>query len=57
MPFELSNAPASFQRYLNKIFAKKLDIFLIVYLDNILIYMKNPGQSHIEAVRYILDQF
>ncbi len=37
MPFGLSNTLASFQRYINKILAKKLDIFVIVYLDDILI--------------------
>ena len=52
MPFGLSNAPATFQGYINK----KLDIFVIVYLDGILIYTKDPGQPHIEAVRWILDQ-
>ena len=43
VPFSLSNAPASFQGYINKIFAKKLDIFVIVYLNDILIYTKDPG--------------
>ena len=43
MPFGLSNAPATFQRYFNKILAKKLDIFVIVKLDDILIYTKDPG--------------
>ena len=38
MPFRLSNAPASFQGYVNKILAEKLDVFIIVYLDDILIY-------------------
>ena len=38
MPFGLFNAPASFLSYINKILAKKFDIFVIVYLDNILIY-------------------
>ena len=37
MPFGLSNVPATFQGYVNKILAKKLDVFVIVYLDNILI--------------------
>lgn len=37
MPFGLSNAPTSFQGYINKILAEKLDIFVIIYLDNILI--------------------
>ena len=55
MPFELCNASASFQDYINKILAKKLDIFVIVYLNDIFIYIKDPGQSYIEAVRWMLD--
>ena len=38
MPFGLFNALIIFQRYIIKILAKKLDIFVIVYLDDILIY-------------------
>ena len=56
MLFGLSNDPATFQEYVNKILAKILDIFVIVYLDNILIYTENPGQPHVEAVRWVLDQ-
>ena len=56
MPFGLFNALATFQGYVNKILTEKLDIFVIVYLDDILIYIKDPGQPHIEAVRWILDQ-
>ncbi len=41
IPFDLSNAPASFQGYINKILAEKLDIFIVIYLDNILIYTKD----------------
>lgn len=41
--FGLSNVPTSFQGYINKILTKKLDIFVIVYLDNILIYTKDFG--------------
>ena len=33
MSFGLFNAPASFYSYINKILAKKLDIFVIVYPD------------------------
>ena len=40
MPFKLPNAKASFQGYISKILAKKLYNFIIVYLDNILIYIK-----------------
>ena len=43
IPFCFSNAPATFQGYVNKILAEKLDIFIIVYLDDILIYTKDPG--------------
>ncbi len=43
MPFGLSNTPASFQSYINKIFAEKLDIFVMVYLDDISIYIKDLG--------------
>lgn len=43
MPFGLSNAPTSLQTYINKIFAEKVDIYVIVYLDDILIYTENPG--------------
>ena len=55
MLFRLFNALASFQGYINKILAKKFDIFVIVYLDDILIYTKNLGQGYIEAVRWVLD--
>ena len=57
MPFELMNAPASFQGFINKILAEKLNIFVIVYLDNILIYIDNDGDGHIAAVRWVLRQF
>ena len=57
MFFGLFNAPTTFQRYVNKILVDKLDIFVIVYLDDILIYTKNFRQPYIEAVRWVLDQF
>ncbi len=56
MPFGLSNAPASFQGYINKILVEKLDIFIVVYLNNILVYIEDPGQPHVEAVRWVLEQ-
>ena len=50
MPFGLTNAPATFQGYINKILAEKLNVFVIVYLDNILIYTKDESESHVQAV-------
>ena len=41
MLFGLSNALASFYDYINKIWAKKLSFFIIVYLINIFIYIKD----------------
>ena len=49
--FGLSNASASFHGYINKILAKKLNIFVIIYLNDILIYTKDLGQAHINAIR------
>src|SRR6202030_3164005 len=41
MPFGLSNGPAAFQRFMNDIFADMLDVCVVVYLDDILIYSDN----------------
>ena len=56
MPFSFFNALITFQRYINKILAEKIDIFIIVYLDDILIYIKDPGQPHVKVVCWILNQ-
>ena len=45
--FELFNTLASFQGYVNKI----LVVFIIVYLDDILIYSKDGSQGYVKAVR------
>ena len=44
MPFGLTNALAIFQDYINKILVEKFNVFVIVYLDDILIYIKNKGK-------------
>ena len=56
MLFRLLNIPASLQGYINKILTEKLDIFVIVYLDDIFIYIKDPGQAHIDAVLWVPDE-
>ncbi len=50
MSFGLTNAPATFQNYINKILVEKLDVFVIVYLDDIFIYTENKEEGYIEAV-------
>jgi len=39
--FGLSNAPSAFQRFMNDIFSDLLDVSIVIYLDNILIYSDN----------------
>jgi len=53
MPFGLSNAPASFQRWMNEILSDYLDIFCVAYLDDILIFSSNKEthRKHVRAVR------
>ena len=46
----LSNTLTTFQGYINKILTKKFDIFIIIYLNNILIYIKNLKQLYIKAI-------
>ena len=38
MPLSLTNTPAAFQRFVNTIFADMLDVCIVIYLDDILIY-------------------
>ena len=51
IPFGLTNALATFQVYINEILEEKLNVFVIVYLDDILIYTKNKGKKYVKVVR------
>jgi RNase H-like domain found in reverse transcriptase/Reverse transcriptase (RNA-dependent DNA polymerase)/Integrase zinc binding domain/Chromo (CHRromatin Organisation MOdifier) domain len=55
MPFGLTNAPASCQRLINDTLHEYLDIFVVAYLDDILIFSKTKNE-HIEHVRKVLDK-
>lgn len=48
--FGLFNISKSFQDYIMKILAKKLDIFVIFYEDNILIYKKEICLSNVKPI-------
>ncbi|MDV3201193.1 MAG: reverse transcriptase family protein, partial [Sweet potato little leaf phytoplasma] len=50
MPFDLTNAPAIFMDYMNRIFRPYLDSFVVVFIDDIMIYSKDPSQ-HQEHIR------
>ena len=52
MPFRLSNAPAMFTTLMNCIFHEYLDDFVIIYIDNILVYSKTAKEhaEHLEKV-------
>jgi len=54
MPFGLTNAPAVFQRFINFVMSDFLDKFVVVYLDNILIY-SNSLDEHIDHVSKVLQ--
>jgi len=56
MPKGLTNAPAGFQRFMNDIFADIIDVSVVVYLDDILVYSDNPEQhsAHIQEVLHCL---
>jgi hypothetical protein len=55
MPFGLTNAPAVFQHMANDIFRDFLDVFTIVYLDDILIYSRTQ-EEHDTHVRQVLHR-
>ncbi|CAF3434864.1 unnamed protein product [Rotaria socialis] len=54
LPFGLTNAPPTFMRLMNSIFHKYLDKFVIIYLDDILIYSKNEN-DHLNHIKLVLQ--
>ncbi|GJX26021.1 putative reverse transcriptase domain-containing protein [Tanacetum coccineum] len=54
MPFGLTNAPAIFMDLMNRVCKPYLDKFVIIFIDDILIFSKNK-QEHEEHLKLILD--
>ena len=54
MPFGLCNAPATFMQVMNDFFRPFIDDFVIVYLDDILVFRKT-WEEHIVHMKKVLD--
>ena len=55
MSFGLTNAPAYFMNIMNKVFMEFLDKFIVVFIDDILVYSKNE-EEHKEHLRLVLEK-
>lgn len=55
MPLAISNAPARFQAFVNRALAEKFDMFVVAYLNRILIYTEGEGQGHVDSVKCVLE--
>ncbi|GAU51960.1 hypothetical protein TSUD_417460 [Trifolium subterraneum] len=54
MPFGVTNAPGVFMEYMNRIFHSFLDKFVVVFIDDILVYSKSE-EEHKEHLRIVLQ--
>ena len=55
MSFGLTNAPAYFMNMMNKVFMEFLDKFIVVFIDDILVYSKNE-EEHKEHLHFVLGK-
>ncbi|KAK8584145.1 hypothetical protein V6N12_068393 [Hibiscus sabdariffa] len=54
MPFRLTNAPAAFMDLMNRVFKPFLDKFVVMFIDDILIYLRTK-EDHTEHLRIVLQ--
>ena len=55
MSFGLTNAPTYFMYRMNSVFMPELDKFMVVFIDDILIYLENE-EDHVEHLRVVLTR-
>ncbi|QRW15577.1 Retrotransposable element Tf2 protein [Rhizoctonia solani] len=55
MSFGLTNAPTAFQHFMNNLFRDLIDMTVVIYLDNILIFLEKP-EEHPTHVREVLSR-
>ena len=54
LAFVITNTPVVFMDLMNRVFLSYLDSFVIVFIDNILVYSKNDG-DHMDHLRVVLQ--
>ena len=54
MPFGLTNAPAAFMNLMNRVFSPYVDRFIMVFIDDILVYSKD-WEDHDTHLRVVLE--
>ena len=54
LPMGICNGPSGFQSLMNRLFRDHLDDFVVIYLDDILVFSKNPA-DHLKHLRLVFD--
>ncbi|XP_019097821.1 PREDICTED: uncharacterized protein LOC109131377, partial [Camelina sativa] len=55
MPFGFTNVPAAFMRLMNSMFQEFMDVSVIIFIDDILVYSKSP-EEHTVHLRAVLEK-